>query len=340
MQVVSFGVQQKSDRDLIQDMLAKLPEQPEARDPPLDQLLTTLTFHNSPLTCRQKELMVEWKDTGRFDFMYRPRDEGVQFGHSSPCHAGLPGHPGHSVGARAAPRVSPVDFQTSSAYVAGGFQAPAVTFGFEEQSAAQRIEDLLTQLPPAPVLAHKQVQERPASDFNKEIIKDVLAKIQPVTAPTVVTPNQKEAEASLCNEDLNEAEVLTTVMVRNIPCMYTQEMLMEEWKDSGQFNFLHLPRDSGGTILGYAFVNFLKGEDAAAFKKNWHKARLGLSNGLKLNISFADVQGLRANLIHLRHRARYLGVQSRQPYILMGGKAVSLEQALEVVWPRARGTPS
>merc|ERR1719468_897647 len=89
-----------------------------------------------------------------------------------------------------------------------------------------------------------------------------------------------------------------TLMVRNVPVMYTQEMLSQEWKESGEFNFLYLPRTGSGRFnLSYAFINFVTEADALKFKNLWQKKRLAHFSCKKpLNISLAEVQGLEANL--------------------------------------------
>jgi RNA recognition motif-containing protein len=59
----------------------------------------------------------------------------------------------------------------------------------------------------------------------------------------------------------------TTVMIRNIPCRYTQEQLYKEMREYGfLFNFMYLPpaRHSPGN-LGYAFANFLCSDAAQRF---------------------------------------------------------------------------
>merc|ERR1719181_186892 len=66
----------------------------------------------------------------------------------------------------------------------------------------------------------------------------------------------------------NQEDMMTTVMIRNIPCKYTQEWLIQEISSgfSDQFNFFYMPvaRKSPG-CLGYAFINFVHEEDASRF---------------------------------------------------------------------------
>eukprot|EP00405_Crypthecodinium_cohnii_P031249 CAMPEP_0206521370 /NCGR_PEP_ID=MMETSP0324_2-20121206/66284_1 /ASSEMBLY_ACC=CAM_ASM_000836 /TAXON_ID=2866 /ORGANISM="Crypthecodinium cohnii, Strain Seligo" /LENGTH=246 /DNA_ID=CAMNT_0054015205 /DNA_START=89 /DNA_END=827 /DNA_ORIENTATION=+ len=130
---------------------------------------------------------------------------------------------------------------------------------------------------------------------------------------------------------------ITTLMVRNIPAMVTQEMLYKQWTNTTgfTFNFLYLPKSSAdlATNMGFAFVNFLSEEDAMAFKEFWHKRRLIGSTARKpLNISAADVQGLRLNIIQLvKKRNPCLEVQECQPIIIRHGEFISLEQARKAI---------
>lgn len=63
----------------------------------------------------------------------------------------------------------------------------------------------------------------------------------------------------------------TTIMVKNVPCRYSQEELLTEVSMLQMpVNFLYLPpaRHSPGN-LGYAFINFVKAAHAAAFIEMW-----------------------------------------------------------------------
>merc|ERR1711971_266111 len=88
----------------------------------------------------------------------------------------------------------------------------------------------------------------------------------PATVPeeerAEVTPLDEFAEINARSQDQ-----WTTVMIRNIPCRYSQDELYLEIAEVGfRFNFMYLPpaRRSPGN-LGYAFVNFVDPQDALAF---------------------------------------------------------------------------
>mmetsp|Transcript_41644 Transcript_41644/g.89406 ORF Transcript_41644/g.89406 Transcript_41644/m.89406 type:complete len:276 (+) Transcript_41644:51-878(+) len=123
----------------------------------------------------------------------------------------------------------------------------------------------------------------------------------------------------------------TTLMIRNVPIMYTQAMLLEEWSQCGDFDFLYMPRSAGGVSnLSYAFINFSTESGAVAFKDQWNKKRLAYFTARKpLNISFAETQGLQANLKQLsKKRPRCIEMRQCSPIIFIEGKSASLTEAL------------
>eukprot|EP00444_Apocalathium_aciculiferum_P059088 CAMPEP_0183599566 /NCGR_PEP_ID=MMETSP0371-20130417/179498_1 /TAXON_ID=268820 /ORGANISM="Peridinium aciculiferum, Strain PAER-2" /LENGTH=360 /DNA_ID=CAMNT_0025811635 /DNA_START=88 /DNA_END=1167 /DNA_ORIENTATION=- len=128
---------------------------------------------------------------------------------------------------------------------------------------------------------------------------------------------------------------MTTVMVRNIPAMYTQEMLVSECVNMGTFDFLRLPRSGNGqSNLTYACINFVSQEHALAFQDQWHKKHLTqLVSRKPLNISFANVQGLLANLMQL-NKKKTCEARQCQPIIIKNGQHLTLEQAWDVCGKR------
>lgn len=121
-------------------------------------------------------------------------------------------------------------------------------------------------------------------------------------------------------------------MIRNIPVMYTQEMLLMEWPYEGTFNFLYLPYDyPRRRNLSYCFVNFETEAAAVAFTERWQKKRLAhFSSRKPLNISFADVQGRYANILQLKKkRVQRVKAMQCQPVLFHNGVRMGLEEALQ-----------
>jgi len=97
----------------------------------------------------------------------------------------------------------------------------------------------------------------------------------------------------------------TTVMLRNIPCRVTQEMLCDKLVlegFGGSYDFLHLPKPmrmapSKGN-LGYGFINFVSAECAARFVESFtgvHFAEQSCSDKV-IEVRPARLQGRTANL--------------------------------------------
>jgi hypothetical protein len=95
----------------------------------------------------------------------------------------------------------------------------------------------------------------------------------------------------------------TTMMLRNVPSVYTQATLAQEIDSlgfTGTYDYLFLPNDRvmKGSI-GYAFVNFERPEDAVRFRfvLTGHRFRLAPGRGRKTGeVCMARRQGPRQNL--------------------------------------------
>eukprot|EP00429_Kryptoperidinium_foliaceum_P047086 CAMPEP_0176105292 /NCGR_PEP_ID=MMETSP0120_2-20121206/52836_1 /TAXON_ID=160619 /ORGANISM="Kryptoperidinium foliaceum, Strain CCMP 1326" /LENGTH=376 /DNA_ID=CAMNT_0017439405 /DNA_START=33 /DNA_END=1163 /DNA_ORIENTATION=- len=96
------------------------------------------------------------------------------------------------------------------------------------------------------------------------------------------------------------AAEVTTVMMRNLPLRYSQQMLIEEVARagfSGTYDFLYLPIDTETKAnKGYAFINFIDPGSAHHFRtvfEGMHMPRFKSSK--VISVSPAAVQGLAAN---------------------------------------------
>ena len=97
----------------------------------------------------------------------------------------------------------------------------------------------------------------------------------------------------------------TTVMIKNIPNKYNQEMLLRmlDRHFDGQYDFFYLPIDFKYRCnLGYAFVNFLSSTKAADFYNEFHCHKWSDFNSKKVcEVTYARVQGRQALLHHFRN---------------------------------------
>jgi len=95
---------------------------------------------------------------------------------------------------------------------------------------------------------------------------------------------------------------VTTVMMRNLPNKYTQQMLLEELQDGGfrlqqDFDFFYLPMDhSNAANLGYCFINFVETALANAFAAAFQGKKMRRFNSNKTVVVMpASVQGYERN---------------------------------------------
>jgi len=132
----------------------------------------------------------------------------------------------------------------------------------------------------------------------------------------------------------NQPSGRTTMMVRNVPILYTAEKLMLELPPSLNYDFLYVPFSWRKKCnLSYAFINFRSEESALMFKRMWHTQRLATFRAAKaLNISYAKLQGLKSNLLQLKATGlKDVDVHVCKPVIFACGVRVSLEAALHAL---------
>jgi len=121
-------------------------------------------------------------------------------------------------------------------------------------------------------------------------------------------PNQWQHQPEQENQEQSPP---TSMMIRNLPTQYTKEEFVDELAELGftdAFDFLHLPVDKGGVrIVGCAFVNFVNSiwaEKCVEVLEGYMFKKHQNSDDLKFaTVSVAVVQGLEANLRHLRKTA-------------------------------------
>jgi hypothetical protein len=94
-----------------------------------------------------------------------------------------------------------------------------------------------------------------------------------------------------------------TVMMRNLPNKYTQQLLLEELNDSGflgTFDFLYLPIDPDTMAnKGYAFISFVSPSSAWQLRMTYEGRKMSRFNSDKVvSVSPAALQGFEANYAH------------------------------------------
>mmetsp|Transcript_96307 Transcript_96307/g.267631 ORF Transcript_96307/g.267631 Transcript_96307/m.267631 type:complete len:379 (+) Transcript_96307:62-1198(+) len=150
----------------------------------------------------------------------------------------------------------------------------------------------------------------------------------------VDTPSQDRAnrERGLAQKYSNAGQI-TTLMLRNIPSMYTQDMLLEEIIDcmgsSDSFDFFYLPWDlQNDCNVGYAFVNFRDAASAERCSRIFTNFSFRKFDSRKTcRVQPAHIQGLENNLRHLMDRA-VSEAHSHYPIIMWKGEKLKLGKVI------------
>merc|ERR1719160_626941 len=139
--------------------------------------------------------------------------------------------------------------------------------------------------------------------------------------PQVVKPRNSKGEAASqvhkaakkqdlkkLNKSAANKDVATTLMIRGIPCSFSQEALLLLIDNAGlknKYNFFYLPRDGNrSSNLGYAFINFVDQASADLCTNTFKGVPLAPVRSMKTcMISPADIQGLPALWKHFRRTA-------------------------------------
>jgi RNA recognition motif-containing protein len=126
-------------------------------------------------------------------------------------------------------------------------------------------------------------------------------------------------------EDLPDESQWTTIILRNIPCRYTQECLLEEIDGTGQkYDFFYLPpaRRRRGN-LGYAFVNFVDAESAQRFIQLFEGHMFSQQPNAKKKavIGWAKLQGFEQN--RQFYSSARVTKTARHPYVKEGEEFAS-----------------
>jgi len=107
----------------------------------------------------------------------------------------------------------------------------------------------------------------------------------------------------------NGLDTRTSLMVRNIPNKYTQQMLLSEFTENGHgpgvIDFFYLPIDFKNRCnRGYAFINFVDFKDILMFHRQYYGKHWRTFNSDKIcDITYARIQGKAAMLKRFENSA-------------------------------------
>jgi protein phosphatase 1 regulatory subunit 42 len=100
-------------------------------------------------------------------------------------------------------------------------------------------------------------------------------------------------------------DLRTTLMIKNIPNKYDQEMLLTtiDRKYKGTYDFFYLPIDFKNKCnVGYAFINFMDPHTIAPFYEDFNNKKWEKFNSEKVcKITYARIQGKAALIDHFRN---------------------------------------
>lgn len=124
----------------------------------------------------------------------------------------------------------------------------------------------------------------------------------------------------------------TTVMMRNLPNKYTQQMLLEKLHElgfAGTFDFLYLPIDRETSAnKGYCFINFSEPYYAWMLKTACEGQKMGRFNSSKeVSVVPASLQGFEANYAHYSNTHVKRGDPAARPLFLREPDPAQYQQA-------------
>ncbi|CAE8737164.1 unnamed protein product [Polarella glacialis] len=160
-----------------------------------------------------------------------------------------------------------------------------------------------------------------------------------------------------------EEGIITSMMLRNIPCGLTHERVRWHVDDQGFqgcYDWFCMPegaarhlRSAGTRNLGYAFINFLCAEHAVRFQDQFHGFRFSGTRSLKTStVSVSRIQGLQNNIRFMAAIQLQAAQQQSESgpdamlrniprnSLTAGGLADKIKQAVPAAWRQQPRTTS
>jgi len=140
-------------------------------------------------------------------------------------------------------------------------------------------------------------------------------------------------ERGLAQKYGSDTGQITTLMFRNVPSLYTQDMLLDEIIDCmgshDGFDFFYLPWDiENDCNVGYAFINFRDAANAERCARLFTNFQFRHAKSIKpCKVYPAHIQGLENNLLHLMDRV-VSQAHSHYPIIMWRGEKLKLGKVI------------
>jgi hypothetical protein len=150
----------------------------------------------------------------------------------------------------------------------------------------------------------------------------MMSMPQPSTASTGDDKDNRHLTLDLDGVE-NGRDTRTSLMVRNIPNKYTQQMLLSEFTENGHgpgiIDFFYLPIDFKNRCnRGYAFINFVDYRDILPFHRRYYGKHWRTFNSDKIcDITYARIQGKSAMLKRFENSALMEKDEEYKPLVFM-----------------------
>lgn len=175
--------------------------------------------------------------------------------------------------------------------------------------ACSKARDVLLEkmrIPPSGVIetpAKDTVVPPPTPNVSSQETKTPSVEDQLEQKNLVTTP--KTSPVNTLKNASTGSVPITTLMIRGIPCSYSQERLLEvldRMGFQGRYDFFYLPRKSHQSNLGYAFVNFVDVKWASMCSLALNGRALDVARSKKvLSVCPAHIQGLKGLKRHFKY---------------------------------------
>jgi hypothetical protein len=201
-----------------------------------------------------------------------------------------------------------VDIDADSGFSPLGRISPISRLATGEYSQRDAAVSILSFSPPTFQQSPFTESRAAGTDFVMVMEEDPPQPLTRIRPPSIAVSQEQTSCLSTGpnTPDMKEQDDRTTVMLRNIPNKYTQRMLLDEVNTmgfQGEYDFFYLPIDYRNKCnVGYCFISFVSNAGARRFMDRLNGYRLPGFNSQKIcGVSWARVQGLKANIQHYRN---------------------------------------
>jgi hypothetical protein len=181
-----------------------------------------------------------------------------------------------------------------------------------------------------------------AEEYNRRLMEEIKS-LEGRSGETSENAGQSEEHSAAATaaptypvvreqvDAIDPSETRTTLMMKNFPCEFHRDALVELLNRkgfSGQFDLVYLPRDfKTGFALGYGFVNFVSSIHAQNFFATFDGFKAwGVPTKKVARLVWSELQGLAANVEKCRNsNVMHAGVPEHfKPLLFHNGEATPL----------------